>query len=134
MAKFITPLLVEQVSKDRWQLRAALMYATDVIDRVIVVPYGFITDFASVPRLPLAYLMAGNKAQGPAVIHDWLYSTHEVERDVADNIFHEAILAAGHNRFTAWLMWAGVRVGGAFAWDKPNLKQPMHIELPVLPE
>jgi hypothetical protein len=134
VAKFITPLILKQLDRKRWQLEASLMYATDVIDRVLVVPTGFITDLASVPRLPLTFLLAGGKAPGPAVVHDWLYSTHEVDRKTADDIFYEAILAAGHSKATAWIMWLGVRAGGGFAWDKPNLPQPKHIELPVLPE
>lgn len=134
MAKFVTPLRVVQIDDRRWQLEATLMYATDVIDQVIVVPTGFVTDFASVPRLPLAYLFTGGKASAAAVVHDWLYSTHTTSRKEADDIFFEAILAVGHSRFTAWLMWSGVRVGGAFLWDKPNLRQPANIDLPELGE
>lgn len=130
MAEFLTPLRVVQVDRRRWQLEGVFMYASDVLGRVIAVPHGFITDFASVPRLPLAYLAAGNKAQGPAVIHDWLYSTQEVDRATADDVFREAVLTAGHSSATAWLMWAGVRLGGWVGWNKPNLRQPRHIELP----
>lgn len=129
MARFITPLRVIQIAPNRWQLESALMYASDLVDEVIVVPHGFITDFASVPRLPLAYLVAGGKASAPAVVHDWMYSTRDFERDVADAIFREAIRVAGHSAFTAWIMWAGVRVGGGFGWNKPNLPQPPHIDL-----
>lgn len=129
MARFITPLRVIQIDTKRWQLDAGLLYASDMVDQVIAVPRGFITDFASVPRLPFAYLLTGGKASAPAVIHDWMYSTREFERDVADAIFREAIMVAGHSAFTAWVMWAGVRAGGGFAWDKPNLPQPPHIDL-----
>jgi len=130
MSRFITPLKIMQLDKKLWQLDATLMFLSSLIGRVIVVPTGFITDLASVPRLPLAFLLTGGKASAAAVVHDWMYSTHEFERETADDIFHEAILAEGHSRFTAWLMWAGVRAGGGFSWDAPNLKQPAHIEPP----
>lgn len=132
MSKFYTTLRIAKVDDKRWQLEAPLVYFSDSLLRAFHVPTGFITDFASVPRLPLAYLLAGGKANAAAVIHDWLYSTHKVDRKTADAVFREAIVAEGYSRFTAWLMWSGVRLGGWAAWDKPNLKQPDHIDLPEL--
>jgi hypothetical protein len=132
MSKFVYPLRVVQLDQERWQLEGPMLYESDLIHDHILVPAGFITDFASVPRIPFAYLLTGNKAQAPAVVHDWLYSTQKFTRDVADDILHEAILASGYSRFTAWIMWAGVRMGGWVAWKKPNLKQPPHIRLPEI--
>lgn len=129
MPKFHTPLRVVQLDDKRWQLETALIYSSDKLLNVIVVPAGFITDFASVPRLPFAYMLTGGKANAAAVVHDWLYSTQTVDRATADAVFREAIGAAGHSGFTAWLMWLGVRLGGWVAWDKPNLEQPPHIDL-----
>lgn len=127
MGHFRTGLKVTQVDQDRWRLDRDVVFVSDLIG-VVRVPRGFITDFASVPRLPLAYALVGNKAQPAAVIHDWLYSTHEVSRKTADAVLYEAIRAAGHGWFTGNLMWLGVRVGGWVAWDKPNLPQDPHVE------
>lgn len=48
-----------------------------------------------------------------AVIHDRLYFTAELDRKQADQVFYNALRSSGIARWRAWLMWAGVRVGGA---------------------
>lgn len=126
MSKFLTTLKVEQVEdnsddgRGSWKLLAPLAYKSDVAQTIFVAPMGFITDFASVPRLPIAYMLTGGYAHAAAVIHDYLYSSHEVSRSMADAVFHEAILSAGGSKWRAALMYAGVRVGGWTAWDKPG--------------
>ena len=84
---FLTPLQIEKLADGRWKTLAPLIYQS--LERVVPweVPAEFITDLASVPRLPLAYLLAGNTAHAPAVLHDYLYVTQPVESDVADAVF-----------------------------------------------
>jgi hypothetical protein len=62
----------------------------------IVVPAGFRTDFASIPRLfwPLIGHPAGRYAQA-ASLHEWLYRNHLVSRAESDRIFHEAMGTLG---------------------------------------
>ncbi len=90
--------------------------------RIIRVPEGFETDFASVPRLPLIYLSYANKAHLPALAHDFLYSEGgtEVDREYADHVFLQGMLdtlvPAGDNSLTeedAYAMFRGVRSFGA---------------------
>lgn len=57
----------------------------------ITVPVGFVTDFASVPRLPLTYLIAGNTGHWAATVHDLLYRWGVVSRKDADIVFKEAL-------------------------------------------
>lgn len=70
------------------------------------------------PRLPLVYLLAGGAAPAPAVIHDWLTQVHPpgIDRSLAAAVFLEAMRLDGTPRWRAWLMWLGVRIGGAGAW------------------
>lgn len=85
------------------------------MQNTIIVPTGFRTDFASTPRLPVVYLVAGNVATKAAVIHNYLYSGKSrprVSRELADCIFREASEVIGVSRFRRWMMWAGVRMGG----------------------
>lgn len=77
----------------------------------LTVPAGFITDLASVPRIPGAYLLFGNKARRAAIMHDWLY-TRKFDREWADSAFYHA-MAHEVNKASAWAMWLAVRVGGA---------------------
>lgn len=128
--KFLTPLQAEQLGDDgsadqrgTWALLAPLVYDSEAAARVIVVPKGFVTDFASVPRIPLAFWAAGGIGQKAAVVHDHLYTTHDVDRATADRVFREALSASGIAGWRAWLMYAGVRVGGSGAWDAPGQAQ-----------
>lgn len=113
MAKFLSKLDVVEITDMAWELDQDLVYETDIGPLVqIKVPKGFITDFASVPRLPLAYSFFGNKANRPAVIHDYLYQTNMVTRGTADAIFLEAMKVDGQGVITRYAMWAGVRLFG----------------------
>lgn len=131
MSQFLTPLHVVQVQnypKAVWRLEDDLIYASDMLADMITVPKGFRTDFASVPRIPFAYMLTGGKANAASVLHDWFYSTRAISRKQADDLFYEAILASGHSQWTAWLMWLGVRVGGGWTWRKDNVPQIINID------
>ena len=129
MSRFTSPLRIERVddvSRDgrgTWMLIDPLIYESDLAGIVIVAPAGFLTDLASVPRLPVAYLMTGGLGHAAAVIHDCLYTTHSVTRDVADDVLYEALLVLGVPKHKAWMMWAGVRIGGGGAWKAAGVEQ-----------
>lgn len=90
---------------------------------LVQIPAGFITDLASVPRLPFAYLVVGGKGKKAAVVHDWAYSTRFCTRKEADDLFAEALEASGYGSAVQFLMWSGVRVGGWVPWSRPNVPQ-----------
>jgi hypothetical protein len=116
MSRFLTPLRAEK-SGSVWTILQPLIYSSDVAKTVFVVPEGFVTDFASVPRIPLAFLLTGESAHEAAVIHDWLYRKQEVSRSVADAVFREAAGVSGEPGWRSFLMWIGVRLGGWVAWN-----------------
>lgn len=122
MAAFKTKLRVEMISakgSGAWQLLSPFVYRTEVLDTVIVVPHGFVTDFASVPRLPFAYALVGNTSHEAAVLHDWLYSPkcHEpCDRAQADAVLYEAAVLSGTSKWKAWLIWIAVRAFGGQFW------------------
>lgn len=55
-----------------WRLNASLDFRLDKY-RLMHVPAGFETDLASVPRLPLIYMIWGDRAHREAVLHDYMY-------------------------------------------------------------
>jgi hypothetical protein len=117
MSKFLSPLRVEPATSkddDNWRLLDCLVYQSDVARRTITVPAGFVTNFASVPRIPVVYELAGDTSSAAATVHDYLYSTHIVSRDVADAVLREASAATAVPWWRRQLMWAGVR---AFGWS-----------------
>lgn len=120
----MTTLKSEQVGKWQHLLLADLVLADDE-HGVITVPSGFSTNFASIQMLHNAFLFLlfalvsgyGNYA---ATVHDWLYTTGEVTRKQADAVLYRALRAEGVARWRAWLMYAGVRIGGAKHYKTPT--------------
>lgn len=125
MSKFLNHLQIELMwdangmplknrdDRQLYQLLAPFSYQSGVAARVITVPKDFVTDFASVPRIPLVYDALGDLAQQPAVIHDFLYSTAPVPREIADLVLLEAMELTGVPWIKRKLIYAGVRMGGA---------------------
>ncbi|MBP5971142.1 DUF1353 domain-containing protein [Pseudomonas iridis] len=117
MSRFVTTLKTEQADRRTYTLLDDLVLADDD-ERVITVPAGFITDFASIKVLHNAFLFVlfalvsgyGNYA---ATVHDWLYENGELSRKEADAVLYRALRAEGVARWRAWLMYVGVRLGGA---------------------
>jgi hypothetical protein len=112
VAEFRSMLEAKLEADGSWTLRRDLVYASVVAKTVYRVPKGFNTDFASVPRLPFVYLMTGNTAHAPAVVHDFLYRTGAADRTLCDAVFKEAMELTGVPGWRRNLMWAGVRLGG----------------------
>jgi hypothetical protein len=124
-AAFLSALEVECVDdtassgRGIWRLTAPLRYYSDVLGRQIEIEVGFLTDYASVPRIPFAYWLFGDTSHRAAVVHDWLYRHHEVcSRAQADDVLMEAMTVEGIPRWRRAGIYAGVRVGGASAWNE----------------
>lgn len=122
MSQFLNRCLLRQASNrddGQWILEEALLYRSDLLNRMIVVPHGFQTDLSSVPRLPVVYWLTGNTSISAAVVHDWLYSSHEVDRKTADAILREASAATGVPAWRRFLMFGAVRLFGGAYWSAP---------------
>lgn len=120
MSAFLTELQMENATGQddgRWRLTSPLVYQSDVANMTFTVPAGFITDLASVPRIPIAYLLTGGTSNEASVVHDFIYSTHPVPRNIADDVLREASAVTGVPAWRRELMWAGVRVFGGSHWN-----------------
>lgn len=108
-AHFETEVQAMLLPSGAWRILEPLVYLSALIGRVEV-PAGFETDFASVPRLPLAYLLTGNTAHAAAVVHDWLcVNPGELATATIDRVFREACEASGVPWWRRWLMFGAVR-------------------------
>ena len=115
--RFLSKLNVELRTDGRWVLKHPLAYLSQIIG-LVTVPAGFDTDFASVPRVPVAFWLTGDCAKEAAVIHDWLYRRQTFARSIADAVLFEAS-ACGMPPEPWWrraIMWIGVRLFGWAAW------------------
>lgn len=124
MSRFLTSLDVRLLNDSKnngsgvWMLVSPLLYESDATGAIIKVPVAFETDFASVPRVPLVFDLMGDTAHSAAVLHDYLYTTGEAPREVADAVLKEAAIVSGVPKWKAWLMYAAVRTFGGSRYSK----------------
>jgi hypothetical protein len=83
----------------------------------ICVPEGFVTDFASIPRIFWPFIDKLGPQAWPAVVHDYLYTTHPEGRPWADTVFFEALKANSAGLLTRATCFAMVRAFGRWSWD-----------------
>jgi Protein of unknown function (DUF1353) len=82
----------------------------------VTVPIGFVTDFASIPRLFWTMLPKDGDYTYPAIIHDYLYWEQPVPKDEADLILRYSMEDFKVNKAALEAIYLGVKVGGAGAW------------------
>lgn len=108
---FKTSLVVRKISSNLWVLVEPLEYRSRLAGNISV-PSGFTTDFASVPRAPFAYLLAGNTGHEAAVIHDFCYRTGYLSRNLSDRVFAEGLRVLGEPTWRIILMYNAVDMFG----------------------
>jgi hypothetical protein len=129
IVSFPLPLETEQLS-ERWHRVLsgfdAVVEEEGKAPLVIHVPHGFVTNFASVPRLPFAYLLFGGRGNRAAVVHDYLYEPPTAHpREWCDEVFYAGLRAIPEiTEEAARAMYAGVRAGGAAHYGVHDPEQP----------
>lgn len=81
------------------------------------VPVGFVTDFASIPRLFWSTLRPDGTYSYAAAVHDYLYWAQPVPRNKADEIFKFLMQDFKINEVIVSGMYNAVRLGGFKAWN-----------------
>ncbi len=122
-SEFLSDLKITNLpdKENVWRLDDTLLYSSGTLNRIVCVPIRFITDLASVPRVPIAYTLWGDRSHREATLHDYLYrldSIPNVSRATADKIFLEAMKCRGKPLRIRWPMYLGVRIGGFGAYHK----------------
>lgn len=110
--------------KDFWaKLLSSQKYTSSAGD-VYVVPEGFETDFASVPRL-LRWLYAPfGKYTQASILHDYFYSGKGVKtRKEADKLFYEAGCSSFMRKIGMYPMYFAVRYFAWYAYTSPSGKK-----------
>lgn len=86
--------------------------------KIISVPHGFVTDFASVPRFFWRIVPPWGRYSPAAVVHDYLYASGRVSRAEADLAFLGLMKRLGVPLWKRWTMYRAVRLFGKQAWDR----------------
>jgi len=86
----------------------------------IVVPAGFETDLASVPRVLWAIFPPFGTYTDAAIVHDVLYQKHTLGRAICDGIFLEAMRVKLTPAWKRYILWTAVRL---FGWAVFNRKR-----------
>lgn len=128
VSAFLTPLRDECVDdlacdgRGIWRILEPFQYYSALLNRLITVEPGFLTDFASVPRLPVLYWLFGDTSHRAAVIHDWLFHHHEVcDEAMANKVLLEAMTVEGIPAWRRAGIYAGVRIGGKSSWEEDGM-------------
>ena len=77
----------------------------------VVVPAGFISDLASIPRILWPLLPADGVYQEAAIVHDWMYSKC-FSRWLSDGVFRYVMEATKVPYWKRCILFWGVRMGG----------------------
>lgn len=113
-----SPMLQPFADGEDWMLESPMIFKAGKRNPLIlIVPRGFVTDYASVPR-PLRLLLPREGTYGnAAVLHDYLYWRQDCTREQSDNIMVIAMMEAGVSESTLRALQLGVRLGGQGSWD-----------------
>lgn len=88
-----------------------------------VVPVGFKTNFASIPRIFRSLIEPTGKWTNASVLHDYLYEygyKMGVSRKQADKLFYDAMIDSSVARITANVMWFCVRAFAYFHYKRKD--------------
>jgi hypothetical protein len=124
MSQFTTELVVEQIGDSKYyRLLEGFDYHVGDYpsDEIISVPKGFITDFASSPKILWPILPPRGEYGKAAVIHDYCYFIGYKSKFRSDKIFLEGMEILGVPKFKREIMFHGVVILGWPAWINHRL-------------
>jgi hypothetical protein len=119
MSRFTSLLTVSPLSDGKsWWLRTPFGYdvGREGSGDSVEVPVGFVTDFASIPRLFWILLPKWGRYGHAAVVHDFLYWQQQRRRREADSIFLEGMKVLSVSLLVRYVMFGAVWTFGWLSW------------------
>lgn len=99
-----------------WLLVEPLIFQVGDSGPTIIVPAGFVTDFATVPHVFWSIIAPHGYHGRAAIVHDFLYWDQACSREEADGLFLLGMATSKVDRATLETMYAGARSHGMDAW------------------
>lgn len=118
MSQFTTPFRGELIGRNTWSNIEPFEYhvGTYPSEEIITVPIGFITDFASIPRIFWPLISPIDSHAKASVVHDYCYYKGLYSKKKSDLIFKEGLEVLKINPVKKWTMYYFVVIFGWFAW------------------
>ncbi|HEY0019370.1 MAG TPA: DUF1353 domain-containing protein [Longimicrobium sp.] len=123
----------------QYVLTEAFKYVPPLSREPIIVPAGFVTDFASIPGL-VQPLFGPSVHDLPALVHDFLYWRQSCSREQADDVFYTALNVMGVSKARRVGIHLGLILGGPSAYRRnkrerneqlPRIVPPSSLQIPV---
>ncbi|MFI5781468.1 DUF1353 domain-containing protein [Nocardia sp. NPDC051570] len=109
--------VVEEIDAVWWLVCEPIVYLGK--RQWFVIPAGFRTDFASVPRVLVWLIPRYGAYTRAAILHDYLCRTAVVSPKDADGLFRRVLRECGVSLPQRWMMWTGVRAASRLAGATP---------------
>lgn len=113
-AEFIEIPSLDLHGASDWKLEERLVYVSELWPDDIIVPAGFVTDLASIPRIFRSIFPQNGRHRLAAIVHDYLVGLEGFHRPLADRIFLEAMTVLGEARWRRTLMFLAVSIQTTF--------------------
>jgi hypothetical protein len=102
---------------EQWIVTEPISYRVGKTNYEVIVPAGFVTDFASTPRSVWSIFPPFGKYMMAATVHDFLYWNQPCLREQADALFLAAMIEDQVPKPTRWTVHGAVRAAGEAAWE-----------------
>lgn len=119
MSSFTKNLILSPLKNGKnWTVRKEFFYdiGFEGSGNRITVPVGFVTDLTSIPKLFRGIFSVWGKYGKGAVVHDYLYFSHEKTRKEADYIFYENMIFLEVKKYKAKIIYNAVKLFGEYSY------------------
>jgi len=127
------PTLIPFDDGEFWVLGNDLIFTIRDTGEKIIVPRGFVTDFASVPRIFWTFFPKHGEYTRAAIVHDFLYWEQKCSREQADELFDIVMADSEVDSTTRFSIYTAVRVWGDDAWEE-NARARQDGDIRIIPE
>lgn len=117
--------ILERIDSVNYKLKSSLSFENDTFK--VTIKDGLLTDGASIPKIFWSIIGCplNGKYVGSALIHDGLYGSHKLSKQMSDKLFLDMMKHNGVGKIRRTLMYLAVKFGGSSAYKD---KTPEYIE------